>query len=86
MLQHSLPDQAKVYEAILKWINMATSGRHVPDTRRPAGSFVHKSDASISETLTATLQKDSGKINIYENRKNTYLRGIWAKSVFCIDC
>jgi L-lactate dehydrogenase complex protein LldG len=66
MQHHSLPDQEKMREAILKRIKMATAGRPVPDTGRPAGSFVHIADTSLTETFAANLHKVSGNVNFYE--------------------
>lgn len=72
MQQHSLSDQAKVRETILKRIKMATSGRPVPDIGRPAVSFVHLADTSLPETFAANLQKVSGNVNICQTSNETF--------------
>lgn len=72
MQQQSLPDRAKVREAILKRIKMATSGRPVPDTGRPAGSFVYIADTPLPETFAANLQNVNGKVIFYETVNDAF--------------
>lgn len=70
MKQHSLPDRLNVREAIMERIKMATSGRPVPETGRPDGSFVHIADTSLTEAFAANLHNISGNVNFYETGFN----------------
>jgi L-lactate dehydrogenase complex protein LldG len=64
MHQHNHPDQDKVREIVLERLKKAATGRHVPGTERPAGSFVKVSDQPLPEAFVAHLQNVSGEATI----------------------
>jgi L-lactate dehydrogenase complex protein LldG len=64
MQHHNHPDQDKTREIILERLKKASTGRHVPITERPAGSFVKVSDQPLSETFVVNLKNVSGEAYI----------------------
>lgn len=75
MQQTNLTDKAAAREWILNNIRKAVTGRPVPDTERPGGSFVHSCEAALTNTFIASLEKLSGKSWFY-NSKHETLKGL----------